>query len=75
MDEIERRLEVIWRSVLNVDDHFSKSASFFALGGDSLKAVTLYDCLHDSFGFEAPVDSFFDEPTFDRLVLLMARKN
>ena len=68
----EEILKNIWCEVLSLDVGFDSKASFFELGGDSLKAVHLYDCLEARFGHEIAPEDFFGEPTFDNLVALMA---
>ncbi|KAK5657192.1 hypothetical protein OQA88_3250 [Cercophora sp. LCS_1] len=39
--EMERRLQKVWRALLNLTEDFSVQESFFALGGDSLRAMKL----------------------------------
>ena len=68
----EEVLRNIWCEVLSLDNGFDPKVSFFELGGDSLKAVHLYDHLEAHFGHEIAPEEFFGEPTFDNLVALMA---
>ncbi|MEQ8427329.1 MAG: AMP-binding protein [Gammaproteobacteria bacterium] len=62
-NKLARRLEDIWRAVLNTDEVLN-SDNFFENGGDSLKAATLMSRLEKEFKFSLPTAILFDKPDF-----------
>lgn len=66
------RLAEIWCDVLDLVPPVDAAASFFELGGDSLRALALYTRLSQEFGIHIESDVFFEEPTLTHLGSLAA---
>jgi amino acid adenylation domain-containing protein len=63
---IEGRLAELWRSLLRADGSdpgVGREDSFFAIGGNSLLAARLTFRIHEVFGVELSMASFYEEPT------------
>jgi non-ribosomal peptide synthetase component F/acyl carrier protein len=60
--EIHRQLKGIWIEALQLDD-VGDDDSFFALGGNSLKATLLIARIRDEFAVDLSVQKFFREPS------------
>ena len=58
----------IWRTVLGIDGPVDPHANFFDLGGDSLRALTLYVQLGENLGVHIESDAFFADPTLRALI-------
>jgi thioesterase domain-containing protein/acyl carrier protein len=63
---IEKRLQTIWHSVLG-DGAAGVRDNFFALGGDSLRAVALLAQVERAFGKRVPEATFLQAPTIEAL--------
>ncbi|MGZ0199996.1 amino acid adenylation domain-containing protein [Streptomyces sp. RM1] len=61
----ERRMARVWREVLGLD-RVGVEESFFNLGGDSIRAVTLVGALRTA-GFQVTVGDVFEQRTIARL--------
>jgi acyl-CoA synthetase (AMP-forming)/AMP-acid ligase II/acyl carrier protein len=61
----------VWSDALGVSPSVDPNADFFALGGDSLRALTLYTQLSDVVGVRIESDAFFTNPTLSHLLLLV----
>lgn len=61
-EEIHRQLKEIWLEALQLDD-IDDDDSFFARGGNSLKATLLIARIRDEFSVELSVQDFFRKPT------------
>ncbi|MBS1803323.1 MAG: amino acid adenylation domain-containing protein [Acidobacteria bacterium] len=61
-DYVERKLEAIWREVLQVD-RIEKSANFFELGGHSLLAARVASRIRAELNTELPLQAIFADPT------------
>jgi non-ribosomal peptide synthetase component F/acyl carrier protein len=61
-EEIHRRLKAIWLEALQVDD-VDEEESFFARGGNSLKATLLIARIRDEFSVDLSVQNFFRKPS------------
>ena len=65
---LERELVDIWADVLKVDpDKISVNASFFSLGGHSLRATILINRLHRRLNVQLPLQAVFRAPTIKGL--------
>ncbi|HXM69498.1 MAG TPA: phosphopantetheine-binding protein, partial [Thermoanaerobaculia bacterium] len=64
------RLTEIWREVFELPA-IGPRQSFFALGGDSLKATQVVARIEESFGVELPLDCLFSAPTVAELAELV----
>jgi acyl carrier protein len=71
-EAIEPRLAQIWRDALNITGDLDRNASFFDLGGDSLRSVMLHEAVEQQFGKQISPEDFFAEPTFSTLLKLVA---
>ncbi|TCO12994.1 thioesterase superfamily protein [Camelimonas lactis] len=56
------RLVQLWRAAVRCDDP-PPGASFFELGGDSMRAARLVARIHDAFGQRVGLARFFQNPT------------
>jgi amino acid adenylation domain-containing protein len=57
----ERLLAQVWEEVLSLN-RVGIHDNFFALGGDSIKAVVLVNRLHQTLGLRIPIAVLFDSP-------------
>ncbi len=62
LDKIHQQLKSIWVEILQLDD-VDDDASFFAQGGNSLKATLLIARIRDDFGVDLSVQDFFRKPS------------
>lgn len=69
--DIAGRLGTIWATVLGIDRAARTDDDFFALGGDSLRAVTLDLQIEEAFGIRVPSAAFFEWPAFQHLLRLV----
>ena len=63
---VEAALAEIWAELLGVR-RIGAHDNFFELGGHSLMAIQLMARVRRTFGVEAPLDAFLDDPTISRL--------
>ncbi len=73
-EDIHRRLKIIWLEVLQVDD-VGDDESFFARGGNSLKATLLIARIIDEFSVDLSVQNFFRKPTTRAVAQLIAAES
>lgn len=71
--DLEERLMRVWREVLDVTGDLDKDATFFDLGGDSLRSVMLHTTIEERFGKRIAPDALFASPTFRNLLRLVAQ--
>ncbi|MDN5205544.1 amino acid adenylation domain-containing protein [Fulvivirgaceae bacterium BMA10] len=64
--EKEKKLAIIWKKVLNIDE-ISIQDNFFDLGGHSLLAVTLFTEIEKELKLKIPVSVLFKFPTIEEL--------
>ncbi len=64
--EMERFLAELWESALAVSN-IARSDNFFDLGGDSLIAAVMSARIHEAFGLELELATFFDFPVLSEL--------
>lgn len=69
----EKRLAVIWSELLGLEK-IPRTADFFELGGDSLRAVTLFLKIQEDFGKDLPLASLAHAPTIAGLADLVDEK-
>ncbi|MCU0289378.1 MAG: amino acid adenylation domain-containing protein, partial [Acidobacteria bacterium] len=65
-DSIEATLVRIWKKLLGFAD-IGIQDDFLALGGDSLKAITVISRIHRETGVNIPVTEFFTQPTIESI--------
>ena len=65
-DEVEARIAAIWADVLGVP--VGRNDNFFALGGNSLRAVILAHRMSESLGRQVPARTLFAAPTLAEFV-------
>jgi len=70
-EEIHKQLRGIWLEALQLDD-VDDDESFFARGGNSLKATLLITRIRDEFGVDLSVQNFFRKPTTRAVAQLIA---
>ncbi len=66
-DEIEKKLAVIWKKVLNVASDVGIDDNFFELGGHSLKGTVLTAKIHKEFNVRISLSEIFRFPTIKQL--------
>ena len=66
--QLEDALAKIWKQILQ-RERISIHDNFFDLGGDSLLAVQVLTCIHDTMKIDVGVTSLFDAPTIADLAL------
>ena len=74
VDEIYRQLKPIWLELLDVED-VTDDDSFFARGGNSLKATLLIARIRDEFSVDVSVQKFFREPSLRAVAELIATES
>ncbi len=67
---VEKQLAEIWSELLELKG-IPRSADFFELGGDSLRAVTLFLKIQQTFGKELPLAALAHAPTISKLAKLI----
>ncbi|MGB8840145.1 MAG: amino acid adenylation domain-containing protein [Aliidongia sp.] len=72
LDATERRLAVIWRGILGVED-IDKTADFFELGGHSLAAARLLMRVEEEFGRRISLANLFKASTLEAMALLLGQ--
>lgn len=71
----ETQMAEIWSQVLDCDyEQISLCDNFFDLGGDSLKAVSLFIEIEKVFGKRLPIDSLWQAPTIEQLLKKIAHE-
>ncbi|GMG77393.1 non-ribosomal peptide synthetase [Bacillus safensis] len=65
-NEIEQKLLVMWREVLERND-ISTDDHFFELGGHSLKAMSLLSKMSKEFDVQVPIHLLFETPTIEAI--------
>lgn len=61
-NEIEEKLAIIWRDILNIE-RLGVNDNFFELGGHSLKVVILVAKIYEEFNIEVPFNIIYQIPT------------
>ena len=64
--EIEAKLAEIWQELIGIN-RISVNENFFAIGGHSLLAVSLFSKLSHLFGIDLPLATLFEAPTIEGL--------
>lgn len=62
-DDVERSLAAIWVDVVATGGPVARDDDFFAIGGDSLKALTLRAAVRKRLGVRLPVSVVLSNPT------------
>lgn len=65
-NEVEQKLLLMWREVLERED-ISTDDHFFELGGHSLKAMSLLSKVSKEFEVQVPIHLLFETPTIEAL--------
>ena len=68
---VEKVLEDLWREALNWTGELDRAKRFDDCGGDSLRVVALLLSVEQRFGRRVALGAFFENPTFERLALLV----
>jgi thioesterase domain-containing protein/acyl carrier protein len=69
-DAIEKRLLGIWQRNLNAPD-IGLHDNYFAVGGDSLRAVLLLGECNEQLGVNLPLSALFESPTVSAMAALV----
>ncbi|MCE7996677.1 MAG: amino acid adenylation domain-containing protein [Roseivirga sp.] len=67
---MEDALLALWQNFFGTSEIFPDD-SFFAIGGDSLKALSMIDRIQNQFGAALSVEQLFANPTISELLLLI----
>ena len=67
-NEIEEKLAAIWEEILH-KERIGINDDFFALGGNSLMAMKVFNRVSNEFGIKVDFESFFNKPTISSLGL------
>ena len=70
LDAVEQRLAFIWERLLG-REKVGRNDDFFALGGHSLKVISLIAQIHKEFGIKLTIKEVFANPTIKDLVVIM----
>ena len=62
--DVERAIIEMWEEVLDLE-RVGADDNFFALGGDSLRAMQVIGRIRNKFGVELPVTTIFLQPTIE----------
>ena len=65
MDEIEKKLEDLWKEVLALE-RVGVNTPFFFVGGNSLKAIRLISRINREFNLEIRIKTFFEKATIKK---------
>lgn len=68
----ERKLEALWQHILEVQ-RIGRSVSFFAIGGNSLKAIQLISRIYKEFNILLKVVDIFSNPTIEKMAKFLAQ--
>ncbi len=68
--DVAAQLRLAWRQVLGSPPE-DESASFFAVGGDSVRAIELITQVRDRLGVQVRAAELYRTPSFDALVRLL----
>ncbi|HWO18851.1 MAG TPA: AMP-binding protein [Kofleriaceae bacterium] len=71
LEQLQRRLRGIWLEILQLED-VADDDSFFARGGNSLRATLLIARVADELSVELSVQQFFREPSIRAVAQLIA---
>lgn len=71
--ELERRVEVIWRDVLDARDA-PAGATFFELQGQSLSAVRITARIEDELSIIVDVGDLFEDPSMETFIRAVVAK-
>lgn len=74
-DDVERHLAEIWQSALKTETRVGIDDDFFALGGDSLLAVSMFVEVERRFGHMLRISTLFGAPTIRRLAEMLRNGN
>ncbi|WP_193774532.1 non-ribosomal peptide synthetase [Vallitalea guaymasensis] len=65
-DEIELKLAEIWSEILETDN-FDRDDNFLAIGGHSLKVMTMISMIVDYFDVELPLEVVFNDAVISKI--------
>lgn len=71
---LQQQIADIWSTVLGMDA-IGIDEDFFALGGDSLKAVTIVSLVFKKLGVKLPLPAFFHKPTIREISRIIRETN
>ncbi|MDZ8055524.1 MAG: AMP-binding protein [Aulosira sp. ZfuVER01] len=69
--ELEKVLALIWAEVLNIEQ-VGIYDNFFALGGDSLLALRLFNKIEQQLGYSLPMSTLMQASTIEQLVNIIS---
>jgi len=73
-NETEAELKKIWEAILNIEP-ISVKDNFFDIGGNSLKAVVLFDELRKLTNDALPLATLFEAPTISQLAKVISGRD
>ncbi len=66
LDEIEIKLAAIWSEILQTDQ-FDRTDNFLAIGGHSLKVMTMISMIYEQFEVDMPLETVFNDAVISKL--------
>ncbi len=72
--ELQQQIAGIWSTVLGITA-IGIDEDFFALGGDSLKAITIISLVFKKLGVKLPLPAFFHKPTIGEITRVIQEAN
>ncbi|NRG45191.1 AMP-binding protein, partial [Bacillus sp. CRN 9] len=73
MNEIESKINSIWKEILDINS-IAIDVSFFEIGGNSLNAVKLLGEIEEAFNININISDIFEMNTIERLAKLIEKK-
>jgi amino acid adenylation domain-containing protein len=70
--EIEETLEKIWKEILGYQN-IGKDASFFSIGGNSLRAIQMIGRIHKTYGVVIKIAEIYENDTISNLEQIIRR--
>jgi len=65
-EEIQNEVVMLWREFFG-NQEIDTSADFFELGGDSLKAMSMINIIHEKFNAEVSITEFLEKSSVKEL--------
>lgn len=74
-NEIEEKLEELWKNILNIQQPISVDSNFFDIGGNSMSLMQVHYQLSEFLGRKIPIQDLFQYPSIRALGDFLNQKN